>query len=970
MRRGVIGSGCGRGDGCQVLQVYLYRPEVVDALLEIGGVSGDEVAYVITRRFAVVAQVQDFADLAKGEPDGLSGSYELQPREGGSVVVPVPGRGSWRRSEQTDFFVVADRFGGDADLVGHFSNSHESEDHLTLKSSSGFTVFPDRRSYKELDRHMTETTEASPRDGWLDGSPRLDDDGLAHLQVKLGGLHCSFCVGTIEKALTRRDGVEAVSVSLAHSEGLVEYDPDRITPSGIVKTLRDIGYIVRDPRKVQGYEDEEAELREERNRFSAGAGFTVITLVLMSFSWFGRPLSITWGGETFLFGPWLILGLAVATMFVAAQPILRMAWASLRRGILNQHVLLEAGAFGGLFGGLLGLFVAPGTFPPGDFLSVAVFISTYHLLSGYASTLVRTRSSQSVQRLLDLQPDTALVVRDGTEFEIAVEEVAVGDRVRVRPGERVPLDGRVVSGHSTVDEAMVTGEPVPAAKAHGAEVIGGSVNQTGTLVFEVTKVGEDSFLAQVARHIEEARALKPGIIQLLDRILKYYVPGVLAVAGSALTIWIVGPVFTGGSPDVATATFATLAVLVMGYPCALGMATPLAMMRGGGMAAERGILMRSGEAFQVFGEIRRVLLDKTGTITAGRPSVVRIVTVSGCREEEVLATAAAAEQPSEHPLGRAVVAAAFKRDLPVATAAEFSSQTGLGVTAVVGGRQVLVGRPDWIAAAGIPTDAVSAERRTMEDTAQTVIAVAADGHLLGLIGIADEIKPDARQGIERLRLAGITPIMVTGDNRRTAEAVAGAVGIEDVRAELLPQDKSRVVRSLQHVGLRVLMVGDGINDAPALTQADIGMAIGAGTDIAIESSDIVLVSGRINSIAEARDIATSSYTKTKQNLAMALAFNGIGVPLAVTGIVGPIWAMIAMITSVTLVLTNSFGARLRLSTIPTAARRTREWAGATPGPRRILQLLARHESLVTAAMVVASFALGTVWVVALGHPGI
>ena len=698
-----------------------------------------------------------------------------------------------------------------------------------------------------------------------------------------------------------------------------------------MKTLRDIGYIVRDPRKVRGFEEEEAELREERNRFLAGLGFTITTLVLMSFTSFGNPLSATWGGETYFYGPWLILGLALSTMFVAARPILVMAWASLRRGILNQHELLEAGVFGGLLGGLLGLFVAPEIFPPGDFLSVAVFISTYHLLSGYASTLVRTRSSQAVQRLLELQPDTAHVIGDGTEIEIAVAEVAVGDRVRVRPGERVPLDGRVVSGRSTVDEAMVTGEPIPAEKAEGAEVIGGSVNETGTLVFEVTKVGEDSFLAQVARHIEQARALKPGIIQLLDKILKYYVPGVLIMAGLAMVIWIVVPVLTGGSPDVTTAIFATLAVLVMGYPCALGMATPLAMMRGGGMAAERGILMRSGQAFQVFGEIQRVLLDKTGTITQGKPSVVRIVT-NGVGEDQVLAIAAAAERPSEHPLGRAVVTAAFEVGLDVADADEFSSQTGQGVAALVDGVQVLVGKPDWIEAAGVPTESVEAERRAMEDAAQTVIAVAGDHRLLGLIGIADEIKPHARDGLERLRRAGITPIMVTGDNQRTARAVAAAVGITDVRAELLPQDKAAAVRSLQQQGLRVLMVGDGINDAPALTQADIGMAIGAGTDIAIESSDIVLIGGQISSIADARNIATNSYTKTKQNLAIAFAFNGIGVPLAVTGIVGPVWAMIAMITSVTLVLANSFGARLRLASLPSAVGRLRKWlVGAARG---------------------------------------
>ena len=615
-------------------------------------------------------------------------------------------------------------------------------------------------------------TDNPPRDVWLDESPRLDDQGLAHLQVKLGGLHCSFCVSTIEKALTRRDGVESVAVSLAHSEGLVGYDPDRIAPSGIVRTLRDIGYVVRDPRKVRGYEEEEAELREERGRFLAGAGFTVATLILMSFSWFGNPLTLTWAGERFLLGPWLILGLALATMFVAARPILKMAWASVRRGILNQHVLLEAGAFGGLIGGLLGLFVAPETFPPGDFLSVAVFISTYHLLSGYASTLVRTRSSQAVQRLLELQPDTAHLLRDGAEIEIGVDEVEVGDQVRVRPGERVPLDGRVVSGFSTVDEAMVTGEPIPDEKAEGAEVIGGSVNETGTLVVEVTKVGEDSFLAQVARHIERARALKPGIIQLLDRILKFYVPAVLVIAAAAIVVWTVGPVLGGGSPEVATAIFAMLAVLVMGYPCALGMATPLAMMRGGGMAAEQGILMRSGEAFQVFGDIQRVLLDKTGTITAGKPSVVRIITAGD--PDEVLAMAAAAEQSSEHPLGRAVVTAAFDKALSVAAAEDFFSHTGQGVTATVGGEPVLVGKPDWIAAAGVPVDSFIAERRSMEDAAHTVVAVAAGGHLLGLIGIADEIKPDAREGIERLRLAGIVPVMVTGDNERTAREIGRA----------------------------------------------------------------------------------------------------------------------------------------------------------------------------------------------------
>ena len=471
--------------------------------------------------------------------------------------------------------------------------------------------------------------ETAAEEDWLVRAPRTDEQGRARLQVKLGKLHCSFCVATIEKAIGRLDGVEQVSVSLAHEEGLVVYRPGRITAAEIVDTLRQVGYSVRDPRKVAGYEAEDAELAEERNRFRAGLATTLVTLTLMSFKWAGHPLTVAWGGQRWPIGPWVIFGLAAAMMVVIARPILMMAWQSARRGILNQHVLLEAGAFGGLAGGVLGLFVAPKVFPPGDFLSVAVFITTYHLLSGWASALVRTTSSRAVRSLLDLQPDTARVIRDGTEAEVPVGQVAVGERVRVRPGERVPLDGRVTGGYSAVDESMVTGEPVPAEKRAGDEVIGGSVNQAGGFVFEVTRTGEDTFLAQVARHIEEARALKPGIIQLVDQILKVYVPAVLGFAALAAIVWTMGAWAVTGHLSWSKAVFAALAVLVMGYPCALGMSTPLAMMRGGGIAAARGILMRSGEAFQVFGQIDRAVLDKTGTLTAGKPAVVELVPVPG-----------------------------------------------------------------------------------------------------------------------------------------------------------------------------------------------------------------------------------------------------------------------------------------------------------------------------------------------------
>jgi heavy metal translocating P-type ATPase len=810
-------------------------------------------------------------------------------------------------------------------------------------------------------------------DGWLAGQVHTGEDGVARLQVKLGDMHCSFCVSTIEKALMRHHGVERVSVSLAHEEGLVEYQPARIGPQEIVDTLRAVGYSVRDPRKLISFEEDEAALAAERNRFLIGLAFTLAALVLMVFKWTGHQslLTVNWAGERFFVGPWIILGLALSMIFVVARPILVMAIASARRGIYNQHVLLEAGAWGGLIGGLLGLFVAPRTFSAGDFLSVAVFISTYHLLSGYASSLIRTRSSQAVRKLRGLQPDTARVVRDGEDVELPIDQVVVGDRIRVRPGERIPLDGRVLEGHSTVDESMVTGEPIPNEKGKDDEVIGGSVNQTGTLVFVTTKVGEDTFLAQVARHIEEARALKPGIIQVVDRILNVYVPAVLGAALLAIVIWTLGDWAITGQVNLARAVFAGLAALVMGYPCALGMATPLAMMRGGGMAAERGILMRSGEAFQVFGQIDRAVLDKTGTLTAGRPTVVSLIPVDGTSEQDLLALAAAVEEPSEHPLARAVIDASDERELDVPEATDFQSTTGQGVTATVAGRRVTVGKPDWLVEQQIPLDGLAARRAELEQSAQTVIAVSADGHLLGLVGIADEIKPDAREAVERLRAAGVESVMITGDNERTARAVAEQVGITEIRAQMLPDQKADAVRELQAHGHRVMMVGDGINDAPALTQADIGIAIGAGTDIAIESSDIVLVGARLTAVAEAREIGASSFRKTKQNLAVSLVFNGIGVPAAISGFVAPTWAMIAMISSVSAVLANSFGTRLRPGSLISFARWLGRWAaqlGRLAQLGTLRRLLIAPRTAWVSGIILASFAAGMIWIVAVGHP--
>jgi heavy metal translocating P-type ATPase len=719
------------------------------------------------------------------------------------------------------------------------------------------------------------------------------------LQVKIGGMACSFCAETIKKGLGRMDGVAEVHVSLAHEEALITYDPNRVTSTTLTDTLRSLGYTVRYPNKVRTFEEEEADLRRERDRLTIAGAAAWVAFLAMLLMWLGR------------YHPWIdrVMGaLALLAVFGPGFYILEMAWASARRRILNQHVLMEVAAFGGLLGGGIGL-VNP-SFPSPDFFGVAVFVTAYHILGGYVSLLVRTRASQAVKKLLSLQPPTARVVRGGAEVDLPIEEVRKDDLVRVRPGEQIPVDGVVVEGASAVDESLVTGEPIPREKLPGHEVIGGSLNHSGTLLVRVTHAGEESFLQQVARHIQEARALKPGILLLLDRILKYFVPGVLSVGVAAFVFWTLGTWLVGGAPDWDRAGFAALAVLVMGYPCALGMATPLAMIRGGGEAARQGILMRSAAAFQAFKDVSVVMLDKTGTITHGEPRVVHVVPMEGWDADRLLALAASAEQVSEHPLGQAVVRAAKARGLQLDRAETFEAVPGKGVRATVAGTPVLVGTLRFLAESGVETEALGPLAGEHEAQARTVIAMATEGRAVGLIALGDTVKGDAAEAIARLRAARLEPVMITGDNARTARAVADQVGIREVLAQVLPQEKAEHVRALQRQGKRVAMVGDGINDAPALMQADVGLAIGTGTDIAIESADVVLVGERLTAVVDAYHIARRAYRKTVQNLTVAFSFNGVGVPLASTGLIAPVWAMAAMAASVTAVLLNSFWGRL------------------------------------------------------------
>ena len=716
------------------------------------------------------------------------------------------------------------------------------------------------------------------------------------LQMKIGGMSCSFCVETIKRAYRKQNGVKDVHVSMSHEEALVRYNPKAVSRGTLEKILTNLGYTIRDPRRVKAYEEQQAELTMAKKRLITTVIFTFISFAFMLTMWSGiRPYWFRW--------PMLLL--AVSTMFGPGWDIKKKAWYALRRGILNQHNLLEFGAFAALTGGIIGFFIS--TYPISDFLAVTVFVTSYHILSEWVSLLVRTRASQAVQKLLDLQPKTATTIDNGKEVIKDVEELCIDEVVRVRPGERVPIDGTIVYGNTTIDESIVTGESIPVEKSLGNDVVGGSINQFGSIDIRVTRTGEDTFLQQIIKHVEEARGLKPSILIIVDRVIQYFVPGVLIASALAFVFWTVGSFLLFDAWNVHRAFFAMLAVLVMGYPCALGMAMPLALIRGGGKAAEKGILMRSGEAFQVYPQISKIVLDKTGTITRGTPEIVDFVNYR-LNKAEVLSLIATAEMLSEHPLAKAIIRYVDGKNVQYQQPEAFQVYSGKGVKASIGDKRVIVGKPSFLVEEGVKFNHdQSGTIQKLSEKGETVIGIEVGNELLGIVGIADTIKEDAADTIRRIRRYGIVPIMITGDNQKTATSIAKQIGIREFYAEVLPELKAEKIRDLQKQGDKIAMVGDGINDAPALMQSDVGIAIGTGTDIAIESSDIIITGQSLGSVIDSYEIAKESYTKTKQNLLLAFLFNGIGVPAAATGLVNPVWAMVAMAASVSTVLLNSFG---------------------------------------------------------------
>ena len=787
--------------------------------------------------------------------------------------------------------------------------------------------------------------ESAPRP-WSDEPTGRPD--RRRVRAHIGGLHCSLCTDTIEKALSGKPGVYRVAVSLTHEQALVEFDPGLTEAGALMHTLTDIGYTLSDPRKVEPFEVQERALARERNRFLGALGlslaaigliaplaggwalglsvFVVASLMAFGFAvlrnfglWRAVAGSLGLGaagvavyllrsqGALGVAIPWFAASLAIVMVFGLGAHILRMAAQALKRGILNQHVLVEIGAWAGVAGGVIGLVLQRPDYPTAPFFAVAVMVLTYHVFSEWLSLIVKTRSSQAVKKLLDLQPDTARVIRDDREQDLPIEAVKVGDRVRIRPGERIPVDGEVIEGHSAVSEALITGEPLPVDKRPGATVAGGAINGNGSLVVRVAAIGEDSFLHRVIKSVEEARALKPGLLHIVDRVLRVYTPTVLGISALALLGWSIGPLLAGYPMDLERAAFAALSVLVMGYPCAVGISAPLSIVRGAGEAAERGVLMRTGEAFQALRKVTAVVFDKTGTLTEGKPALREIVP-HGVTEEVLITLAAAVESASEHPLAQAVVQAAFERRLDLPEVEDFEAVAGKGVVARLAGstatEMVLAGSPAFLEERGVETAALRARIEELQAAGRTVIGIARDAALLGILALGDALRPDARETVAQLKAAGIRVALLTGDNARAAQRVATEAGIEEVYAEVLPANKAETVRRIQQQA-RVAMVGDGINDAPALMQADVGIAMGNGTDIAIDAADVILLNSRLTGVLVAYDISRLGYRKMVQNISLAFLFNGIGIPLAATGLIYPVWAMVAMATSVTTIFINS-----------------------------------------------------------------
>ena len=700
------------------------------------------------------------------------------------------------------------------------------------------------------------------------------------INLSIGGMSCAGCVATVEEALQRAPGVATAAVNFAEHTAEVSGD---VTVAALIEAVVAAGY---EAAELKGTEDEAqqreaADLAEYHSLLKKSALAGVIGAPLMLLDWIGAMPMLHGGGRLF----WFVVGVvSLGVMIYSGGRFFIGAWRSFRNHNANMDTLIALGTGSAwLFSMLITLM--PSLVPMEAqhlYFEAGVIIIALINLGSALEMRARGKTSEAIRRLIGLQPKTARVVRNGVEVDVPIAQVGLNETLRVRPGEKIAVDGVIIDGHSTIDESMLTGEPLPVEKHVGDEVTGGTLNRSGAFLFQATRIGSETVLARIIEMVRQAQNSKPAIGRLVDKVASVFVPTVLIIAVLTFMVWF----NFGPEPKSAYVLLTTMTVLIIACPCALGLATPISIMVGVGKAAEHGVLIRNGEALQRAGQLTTIVLDKTGTITEGRPTVTALIPVAG-DEDELLRLAASLEASSEHPLAEAIVAAAHDRDLMLHKVENFSAIVGHGVQGEAKGQMLLLGNHRLMTERGVDVAALIERADELAQWGQTPMFIAVNGALAGIVAVADPVKADSKAAIARFHRAGLKVVMLTGDNRTTAEAVAQQVGVDEFFAEVLPGDKASKVAELQQRGEVVAMVGDGINDAPALAQADVGFAIGSGTDVAIESADVTLMRSSLHGVVDAIEVSRATVRNIKQNLWGAFIYNTLGIPVA-AGVLYPI----------------------------------------------------------------------------------
>ncbi|OWZ84839.1 heavy metal translocating P-type ATPase [Natranaerobius trueperi] len=740
-----------------------------------------------------------------------------------------------------------------------------------------------------------------------------DKEDKEEVTLSIGGMTCAACQKRVRDGLNRLPGVVEANVNLTTEKAYVIYDPKITNVKAINDSILELGYEVEELAKESMISEEsqaEKKAKEASFRMWFGVAFTGPLMVLMMIHMFLFEIP-------YYFAISAILGFPV--IFIAGRETHKATLNNLRNLTANMDTLVTMGSLIPYLLSFLGFW-----FPITTFIEMAATILTLHLVGRFLEAKAKGRASEAIKRLLEMGAKEARVIRNGEEVDIPIDDVKLGDVMVVKPGEKIPTDGIVVEGHSFIDESMATGESLPVERTAGDEVIGATVNKQGTLQVEATKVGKDTFLSQVIKMVEEAQGTKVPIQEFADRVTGYFVPAVIIIALAAFSSWLVFPDFFVGiitqaseflpwvnpdAPQFTLAFLAATAVLVISCPCALGLATPTALMVGSGLGAEHGVLIRNGESIQMMKDIDMIAFDKTGTITKGEPEVTDIIPVDGYSEQDIIYFGGSLEASSEHPLGEAITIKAKEeakeKGFQLAKAEKFSSVTGKGVQGLVDDKEVLVGSRKLMTDEGIDVSMLEDEMTQLEKEAKTAMLVSVSGELLGIIAVSDTLKEDSKKAIEEIEKMGHTTCMITGDNDRTADAIAKEVGISRTVSNVLPDEKVEEIKRLQKEHGLVAMVGDGINDAPALKQADVGIAIGTGTDVAIEAADITLIRGDLSAVVSGIKLSRSTFRKIKENYFWAWFYNAVAIPLAFFGLLHPIIGAAAMAFSSINVILNS-----------------------------------------------------------------